>query len=79
MENQKVNHQGTNNPFYGKRHSTESKQKISDAQKTRYQQYRDAINNQHHVTMDELLGIMESETFRKKVSDIINEEIKKLL
>lgn len=80
MENQKkVNHQGNQNPFFGHRHSEESKQKISDSQKARYQQYRNAIDNIHHVDMDELLGIMETEAFRSKVSAIISEEIKKLL
>ena len=80
MENQKkVNHQGNQNPFYGHRHSAESRQKISDAQKSRYQQYRNAIDNIHHVDMDELLGIMETEAFKSKVSAIISEEIKKLL
>lgn len=79
MENKKVNHQGNLNPFYGHRHSSESKQKMSDSQKTRYQQYRNALDNIHHVSMDELLGIMETESFRVRISNIINEEIKKLL
>lgn len=70
------NHQGNLNPFYGHRHSAESKQKISDSQKIRYQQYRDALDNQHHVSMDEFL---QAEAFRKKVSQIIREEITKLL
>jgi hypothetical protein len=47
---------GTQNPFYGHHHSDSSKQKISDAQKQRYQQYKKAIDNIPHVTMDELLG-----------------------
>ena len=64
------------NPFYGHRHSAESKQKISDSQKTRYQQYRDALNNIHHTDMDEFL---QGESFRSKVAQIIREEIQKLL
>ncbi len=77
MDNQKkVNHQGTNNPFYGKRHSAESRQKISDSQKNRYQQYRDALDKIHHVSMDEFL---QGESFHRKVTEIIREEIKKML
>lgn len=76
MENKKVNHQGNLNPFYGHRHSSETKQKISDSQKTRFQQYRNALDNIHHVSMDEFL---QAEAFRQKVSQIIREEITKLL
>lgn len=76
MEDKKVNHQGNLNPFYGHRHSSESKQKISDSQKTRYQQYRNALNNIQHVSMDEFL---QGESFRNKVAEIIREEINKIL
>lgn len=77
MDNQKkVNHQGNQNPFFGHRHSAESKQKISDSQKARYQQYRNAMDNIHHVSMDEFL---QGESFRNKVTEIIREEINKLL
>jgi len=77
MDNQKkVNHQGNQNPFFGHRHSAESKQKISDSQKARYQQYRNAMDNIHHVSMDKFL---QGESFRNKVTEIIREEINKLL
>ena len=32
------NRQGQNNPFYGKQHSDETKKKMSDTQRLRYQQ-----------------------------------------
>lgn len=54
--NQRQSRAGTFNPFYGHHHSDSSKQKISDSQKQRYQQYKKAIDNIPHVTMDELLG-----------------------
>ena len=76
MEDKIVNHQGDRNPFYGHRHSSESKQKISDSQKTRYQQYRNALDNIHHVSMDEFL---QGESFHNKVTEIIREEINKIL
>ncbi len=54
--NQRKSRAGTSNPFYGHSHSDSSKQKISNSQKQRYQQYKKAIDNIPHVTMDELLG-----------------------
>ena len=70
MEKKNRNHQGNLNPMYGKRHSQETKQKISDSQKSRYEQYKNAMNN-HHATMDELL---QSESFNNRLRQIIREE-----
>ncbi|MBR6892746.1 MAG: hypothetical protein IKN15_05870 [Bacteroidaceae bacterium] len=65
MDNINVNQQqkkprkdvsGSNNPMWGRTHSQLSKEKMSQAASLRNQQYRDALRNQHHVTMDELLG-----------------------
>ena len=70
-----INHQGNLNPMFGKRHTQETKQKISDSQKSRYEQYKNAMNN-HHATMDELL---QSEIFNRKVEKVIMESINKLL
>ena len=36
---------GNQNPFYGHHHTDSSKQKISDSQKQRYQQYKKTIDN----------------------------------
>ena len=71
-----INHQGNLNPMYGKRHSEESKQKISQSQKERYNQYKNAVNGIHHATMDELL---QSESFNNRLRQIIREEAMKLL
>lgn len=76
MEKKKINHQNNLNPFYGHRHSIESKQKMSDSQKARYQQYRNALDNIHHVTMDEFLN---NESFHHQLKEIIREEIKNIL
>ena len=48
MENteQSVMKSGNLNPMYGKRHSTDSKKKISDSQKQRYQAIRKALKEQ---------------------------------
>ena len=43
---QSVMKSGNLNPMYGKRHSTDSKKKISDSQKQRYQAIRKALKEQ---------------------------------
>ena len=60
---------GTQNPFYGHHHTDTSKQKISDSQKQRYQQYKKTIDNIPHVTMDELLN-------NPKMQEYINHLVK---
>ena len=54
--NQTKSRAGSANPFFAHHHSDSSKQKISDSQKQRYQQYKKAVDDIPHVTMDELLG-----------------------
>lgn len=68
--------EGAANPMYGKRHSIESKQKMSDAAKLRNKMYKEALKNQHHVSMDELLS---NTSVKESISRIIREEIDKYL
>lgn len=75
MNNRKDRH-GPNNPMWGRHHTAIAKQKQSDAATKRYQQYKKAIENQPHLSMDELLG---SQPIRECISTIIREEINKLL
>jgi len=72
---------GTNNPMYGRRHSTQSREKMSQAATLRNQQYRDALRNQHHVTMDEFLSANPSvkEYIKVLAQSVIKEEIDKLV
>ena len=53
MENQNItkqnNRSGNLNPMFGKRHSTESKKKISDSQKARYAAIRKAIQEKEDI------------------------------
>lgn len=88
MDNINVNQQqkkprkdvsGCHNPMYGKRHSEASKNKMSQAATLRNQQYRDALRNQHHVSMDEFLAANPSvkEYIKVLASKIIKEEIDK--
>ena len=43
---QKISRQGNLNPMYGKRHTADTKKKISDSQKARYNSIRKAIKEQ---------------------------------
>lgn len=90
MDNINVNQQqkkprkdvsGCHNPMYGKRHSEASKNKMSQAATLRNQQYRDALRNQHHVTMDEFLSANPSvkEYIKLLANKIIKEEIDKVV
>ena len=69
---------GANNPMYGRTHSTQSREKMSQAAKLRNQQYRDALRNQHHVSMDEFLSNNPSvkEYIKVLVKHQINELVK---
>ncbi len=60
---------GSGNPFYAHHHTDSSKQKISNSQRQRYQQYKKAMDNIPHVTMDELLG-------NPKMQEYINHLVK---
>ena len=67
--------------MYGRRHSEASRNKMSQAATLRNQQYRDALRNQHHVTMDEFLSANPSvkEYIKLLANKIIKEEIDKVI
>lgn len=72
---------GTNNPMWGRKHSTQSREKMSQAATLRNQQYRDALRNQHHVTMDEFLSANPSvkQYIKTLTNKVVKEEIDKLV
>ena len=72
----KKDRHGVNNPMWGRHHSAITKQKQSDAAIRRNQQYKKALDNQHHITMDGFLG---SQPIKEYISSIIREEIKKII
>ena len=90
MDNINVNQQqkmprkdvsGSNNPMWGRTHSQQSREKMSQAATLRNQQYRDALRNQHHITMDEFLSAHPSvkEYIKVLAQSVIKEEIDKLV
>ena len=89
MDNIHVNQQkkprkdvsGCNNPMYGRKHSQQSKERMSQAATLRNQQYRDALKNQHHISMDEFLSANPSvkEYIKLLAQQVIKEEIDKMV
>lgn len=67
---------GANNPMYGRHHTAITKQKQSDAAIKRNQEFRKAMANQEHLTMDEFVS---SQSVRECIIEIIKEEINKLI
>ena len=90
MDNLNVNQQqkkprkdvsGCHNPMYGRKHSEASRNKMSQAATLRNQQYKDALRNQHHVSMDEFLAANPKveEYIKLLASKVIKEEIDKMV
>lgn len=97
MDNISVNNQrqrpdrhGTNNPMWGRKHSQQSREKMSQAATLRNQQYKQALLNQHHISMDEFLqgcknegldieGYIKTLVKEESLKKIIREEIDKLI
>ena len=68
---------GCHNPMYGRRHSEASRNKMSQAATLRNQQYRDALRNQHHLTMDEFLSANPKveEYIKELTKSVVKEQI----
>ena len=81
QERKRPDRHGQNNPMFGRTHSQQSREKMSQAATLRNQQYRDALRNQHHVTMDEFLSANPSvKEYIKVLADkAIKEQIDKLI
>lgn len=75
---QRPNRCGSNNPMYGRKHSDESKRKMSRAAKEREAEYRRLMTNQQTpMSMDEFL--QENPTVREYIKSIVRESIKNVL
>ena len=76
QETKRKDRHGINNPMYGRTHSTQSREKMSQAATLRNQQYKQWKDSQAHLTMAEFLG---SQPMREYICSLIREEISKLL
>ena len=79
-QNTRPSRKGNLNPMWGRHHSAETKQKQSDAAIRRNQVYKKALDNQHHVSMEEFLSNNPSvkEYIKLLAQSVIKEEIDKL-
>ena len=68
---------GTNNPMWGRHHSSATRQKQSDAAIRRNQEYKKALDNQHHISMDEFLS--NNPTVEQYIKTLVRESIQKYL
>ena len=68
---------GTNNPMWGRRHSSATRQKQSDAAIRRNQEYKKALDNQHHISMDEFLS--NNPTVEQYIKTLVRESIQRYL
>ena len=90
QERLRPNRRGSNNPMWGRKHSQQSREKMSQAATLRNQQYKQALLNQHHISMDEFLqncktegldieGYIKTLIKEEALKKIIQEEIDKLI
>ena len=68
---------GANNPMWQRHHTAQSREKMSQAATLRNQLYRDALRNQHHVTMDEFLS--NNPTVEEYIKTLVKEQIDKFI
>ncbi len=70
---QRPSREGSKNPMWGRHHTSITKQKQSDAAKRRYQDYKKAIDSQHHITMDEFLS--NNPSVKEYISLLVRQQI----
>ena len=74
---QRPSREGQNNPMWGRHHTSVTKQKQSDAAKRRYQEYKKAMDSQHHITMDEFLS--NNPTVKEYISLLVRNQISEII
>jgi len=77
QEKQRPDRHGANNPMYGRTHSQQSREKMSQAATLRNQQYKKALDAQHHITMDEFLS--NNPTVKQYIKTLVRESIQRYL
>ncbi len=79
-KNQKTNRpdrMGTNNPMWGRHHSEITKRKQRDAAIKRNQEYKKAMEAQHHLSMDEFLS--SNPSVEEHIKTLVREEIDRFI
>ena len=70
---------GSNNPMYGRTHSQQSKEKMSQAATLRNQQYKQALDNlnKQHITMADFLS--NNPTVKEYLTHLVRHQIQEML
>ena len=77
QSNNRPDRRGANNPMWGRHHSSVTRQKQSDAAIRRNQQYKKALESQHHVSMEEFLS--NNPTVEEYIKTLVREQIDKFI
>ena len=56
QQDKKPDRSGANNPMWQRKHTPQSREKMSQAARQRTAKYRKWKDSQHHITMDEFLS-----------------------
>ena len=75
-QNSRPSRKGNLNPMWGRHHQQSTKEKMSQAAIRRNQEYKKALDNQHHVSMEEFLS--NNPTVKEYISTLVKEEADKL-
>ena len=68
---------GANNPFYGHRHTEQSKNLMKSKAQERAKQYQKWKDSQHHITMDEFLS--NNPTVEEYIKTLVRESIERII
>ena len=84
MNNTNVNQQykrqdrsGANNPMWQRKHTTQSREKMSQAAQQRAAEIRKWKDSQHHITMDEFLA--NNPTVKEYIVHLVKQQIKETI
>ena len=68
---------GCNNPFWGHRHTEQSKNLMKSKAQERAKQYQKWKDSQHHITMDEFLS--NNPTVEEYIKTLVRESIERFI
>ena len=84
MDNTDVNQQykrqdrsGANNPMWQRKHTIQSREKMSQAAQQRAAEIKKWKDSQHHITMDEFLS--NNPTVKEYIVHLIKQQIKEMI
>lgn len=77
QKKQRPDRRGSHNPMYGRTHSQQSREKMSQAATLRNQEYKKWKDSQHHVSMAEFLS--NNPTVEEYIKTLVRESIERFI